>query len=61
MYKKFGEKVKIETIIKKVRNDFMALNQKYFDESKDKYDFWKNHISYVLSKALMLAKRTMMI
>lgn len=48
-------------IIKQIKKDFMILNQKFIDESDDKYDFWKNHISYVVSKALMLAKRTMMI
>ena len=33
------------------------LNQKYIDESDDHYDFWEQHIKYVVENALELASK----
>jgi len=44
------------TIVDHVKRDLTILNQKYIDESEDKYDFWYNHIRYVVVEAVNLAK-----
>ena len=44
-------------IIEQIRNEFMLLNQKYIDETSDKYDFWNNHVKYVVKEAVELAKK----
>ena len=44
------------TIIEQIRKELFELNQKYIDEADDNYDFWNNHIKYVVSEAVNLAK-----
>ena len=44
------------TIIEQIRKELFELNQKYIDEAEDNYDFWSNHIKYVVSEAIELAK-----
>lgn len=44
-------------IIEQIKNEFMILNQKHIDETTDAYDFWNNHVKYVVSEALELAKK----
>ena len=44
------------TIIEQIRKELFELNQKYIDEADDNYDFWNNHIKYVVSEAVELAK-----
>ena len=43
-------------IVELIKQEFMVLNQKYIDESDDKYNFWEQHIKYVLKEALRLAQ-----
>lgn len=33
-------------VIQQIKNEVLALNQKYIDESEDHYDFWEQHIKY---------------
>ena len=37
-----------KSVIQQIKNEVLALNQKYIDESEDHYDFWERHIKYVL-------------
>ena len=41
-------------IIEQVKNELLRRNQKYI-EKVDSYDFWNNHIRYVVEEALKLA------
>jgi uncharacterized protein len=43
-------------IIDEIKKELILLNQKYIDEAEDNYDFWNNHIKYVVSEAVNLAK-----
>ena len=43
-------------MIKKVRDYVLGINQKYKDEAEDKYDFWDNHIKFVVQRSLELAE-----
>lgn len=43
-------------IIEQIKNEILLLNQKYIDESEDGYDFWNNHIKYVVEEAMYLAE-----
>ena len=43
-------------MIKKVRDYVLEINQKYKDEAEDKYDFWDNHIKFVVQRSLELAE-----
>ena len=45
----------MKNIIYHIKNEVFALNQKYIDESDDHYDFWEQHIKYVVNNALDLA------
>ena len=47
----------MKNIIKQIKDDFMILNQKFIDESIDRYDFWENHIKFVVKNALSLARK----
>jgi len=42
--------------IELVTNEIMLLNQKYIDESTDNYNFWEQHVKYVVKEAISLAK-----
>ena len=42
------------TIIEQVKNELLKRNQEYI-EKVDSYDFWNNHIRYVVDEALKLA------
>ena len=44
-----------KSIIQEIKDEVLALNQKYTDESDDHYDFWEQHIKYVVDNALNLA------
>lgn len=43
-------------LISQIKNELMELNQKYINESDDNYDFWNNHIKYVVKESVELAK-----
>ena len=45
----------MKNIICQIKDEVLALNQKYIDESDDYYDFWEQHIKYVVNNALDLA------
>ena len=45
------------SIINDIENELLEINQKYIDESIDGYDFWNQHIKYVLREARELASR----
>ena len=47
----------MKNIICLIKDEVLALNQKYMDESEDHYDFWKQHIKYVVDNALNLASK----
>ena len=47
----------MKNIICQIKNEVLALNQKYIDESDDHYDFWEQHIKYVVDNALNLASK----
>lgn len=42
-------------IIGKIKEELLNLNQKYILEADDNYDFWNNHIKYVVMEAKNLA------
>jgi len=50
------EVVNSMNIIDSVKNEVMLLNEKYKIEAVDKYDFWEEHIKYVVQEALVLAE-----
>ena len=43
--------------IELVTSEIMQLNKKYIDNSPDNYDFWEQHIKYVVYEAKLLAER----
>lgn len=45
----------MKNIIYQIKSEVLAKNQKYIDESDDHYDFWEQHIKYVVNNALDLA------
>lgn len=45
----------MKNIIYQIKIEVLAKNQKYIDESDDHYDFWEQHIKYVVNNALDLA------
>ena len=47
----------MKNIICQIKDEVLALNQKYIDESDDYYDFWEQHIKYVVNNALKLATK----
>ena len=47
----------MKNIICLIKDEVLALNQKYMEESEDHYDFWKQHIKYVVDNALNLASK----
>lgn len=47
----------MKKIIYQIKDEILALNQKYIDESNDHYDFWEQHIKYVVDNALNLATK----
>ena len=42
-------------IVKAIRNEVLEEIEKYKNESEDHYDFWNEHIKYVVFEALSLA------
>jgi len=44
-------------VLEKVKKELMIENNKYSIESEDNYDFWKEHVKYVVDNAKMLAKK----
>ena len=44
-------------ITEKVKNEILLLNEKYMAEAEDKYNFWDEHIKYVVQEALVLARK----
>lgn len=47
----------MKNIIGQIKDEVLAFNQKYIDESDDHYDFWEQHIKYVVYNALNLASK----
>ena len=47
----------MKNITCQIKDEVLALNQKYLDESDDHYDFWEQHIKYVVDNALNLASK----
>lgn len=47
----------MKNIICQIKDTIFLLNQKYLDESEDHYDFWEQHIKYVVDNALDLASQ----
>ena len=45
----------MKNIIYQIKSEVLAKNQTYIDESDDHYDFWEQHIKYVVNNALDLA------
>ena len=44
-------------IIDNVKNEIIFLNEKFMMEAEDKYNFWEEHIKYVVQEALDLAEK----
>lgn len=42
-------------IIEKVRNEVMLLNEQYISQAEDEYNFWEEHVKYVVKEAVDLA------
>ena len=40
-----------------VKNEIMLLNEKFMTESESKFNFWEEHIKYVVQEALILAEK----
>lgn len=47
----------MKNIICQIKDEVLAINQKYIDESDDHYDFWEQHIKYVVDNALNLSSK----
>ena len=47
----------ILNIIDNVKNEIMLLNEKFMIEAEDKFNFWEEHIKYVVQEALDLAAK----
>ena len=45
----------MKNIIYQIKSEVLAKKQTYIDESDDHYDFWEQHIKYVVNNALDLA------
>ena len=45
------------SIIEIMRNEIMVLNDKFMTEAEDNYNFWEEHIKYVVQEALALAEK----
>lgn len=43
-------------LIEQIKKELMILNQKFINDSDDKYDFWNMHIKYVVDESLNLAR-----
>ena len=43
--------------IELVTNEIMFLNQRYIETSTDNYNFWEQHVKYVVKEAKELAKK----
>ena len=56
-YQEYINEMQNKSVIQQIKNEVLALNQKYIDESEDHYDFWEQHIKYVLDNALNLASK----
>jgi len=44
-------------IVNNIKNEIMFFNEKYIIEAEDKFNFWDEHIIYVIQEALILAER----
>jgi len=44
------------SIVNQVKNEILKLNQNYINKI-DKYNFWEQHIKYVVKEALILAEK----
>jgi len=44
-------------IIDSIKNELMLLNEKFMLEAEDRYNYWEEHIKYVVIKALDLARK----
>lgn len=49
--------VTIVSITDSIKNEIMFLNGKYVVEAEDKYNYWEEHIKYVVQEALVLAEK----
>ena len=42
-------------IIENIKEEIIKLSEEYKNNSKDKYDFWNEHIKFVYEEAINLA------
>jgi uncharacterized protein len=49
--------VNIVSITDSIKSEIMLLNEKYIVEVEDKYNFWEEHIKYVVQEAFVLAEK----
>ena len=40
-----------------IKNEIMLINEEFMSEAEDKYNFWEEHVKYVLQEALALAAK----
>ena len=43
-------------VVELLKQEIMEDNQKFYEESDDGYDYWKNHIKHVVNEAVNLSK-----
>ena len=44
-------------ITDRVKDEIIVLNKKFIAEADDKFNFWEEHIKYVVKESLVLAKK----
>jgi len=44
------------SILERIREEVMALNEQYLSAAEDRYNFFEEHVKYVLQESLELAK-----
>ena len=44
-------------IINNIKNEIILFNEKFMTEAEDKFNYWEEHIKYVVQEALVLAEK----
>ena len=45
------------SITDNIKNEIMLLNEKFTAEAEDKFNYWEEHVKYVVQEALVLAEK----
>lgn len=47
----------MNAIIEKIKQEVLAINEQYKNQAEDGYDYWNNHVKYVVKESLFLAEK----